>query len=68
MCILNTQGKTVVTYEFELEAIKKLIAQDMNVPEKELTVDYVLTDVADDRFSTRPDYRVSRIKVTHKPE
>lgn len=68
MGILNTQGKTVVTYEFELDAIKKLIAQDMNVPEKELTVDYVLTDVADDRFSSRSDYRVSKIKVIHKPE
>ena len=68
MGILNTQGKTVVTYEFQLDAIKELIAKDMNVSTDELKVEYVMTDTADDRFERTPNYKVTKIKVTHTPK
>jgi len=51
-------------YEFSPDEIKKLIANDMEMPLDAVSVEYVLSDFADDRFSTAPDYQVTKIEVT----
>ncbi len=51
-------------YEFSPDEIKKLIANDMEIPLDAVSVEYVLSDIADDRFSTIPDYQVTKIEVT----
>lgn len=52
-----------VVYEFSLEEVKKLIAADLEVSPENIQVEYVLTDVSDDRFEMFPRYKVTSIKV-----
>ena len=48
-------------YTFSLSEIKSMIARELNVPERAVTVTYSIDDTSDDRY---PDYVVSGVKVT----
>ena len=52
------------TYEFSLDDIKKLICNDLNVPENTVTVKYKTVDTSDDRFGGSPSYSVTSVEVT----
>lgn len=49
-------------YEFSLDALKKLISQDMKIPEHAITIDYIISDTSDDRFHS-PNYELTSIVV-----
>lgn len=53
-----------IKYEFSPDEIKILIANDMEMPLDAVSVEYILSDIADDRFSTVPNYQVTKIEVT----
>ena len=62
-----TLATMVVAYEFDPAMLKKLIAKDLVVPEDQVTVDYVISEVGGDpldRFPGRP--AVTSIHVTIK--
>jgi len=50
-------------YEFSIDEIKKLISQDMKIPEHAITMDYIISDTSDDRFNRTPNYELTRIVV-----
>ena len=70
MSILDTSSKdTTITYEFSLDQMRKLIAHDLNVAEREVTVEYVLGDDGYDGpgWSSHSSHRVcTKVKVTVK--
>ena len=49
------------TYEFDLNEIKQLVANELKVNSDQVTVEYVLEDIGDDRFS---NLKVAKLKVT----
>lgn len=52
-----------VTHEFSIDEIKKLIALDLNIPAKAISVSYNITDTSDDRFHHSPNPQVTSIIV-----
>lgn len=64
--IKNNEAKSTVEYTVELDAIKKLIAKDLEVPEEEIDVRYVIDVVNEDPMDRFPgNHVVTRVKVTH---
>ena len=51
-------------YEFSLDEMKKLIASDLGQDVENISVEYVKTDVSNDRFDNYPRYEVTKIKVS----
>ncbi len=49
------------TYEFDLNEIKQMIANELKVNSDQVTVEYVREDIGDDRFS---NLKVAKLKVT----
>lgn len=46
--------------------VKEIIAKEMELPVDEISVNFIQTDMADDRFDTRPRYEVTSINIIHK--
>lgn len=66
MSIIKGNKKTTVTYEIKPEDIKRLIAQDLEVPESEISVDFVIQEVGGDPMDRFPGVKtVTKIRITH---
>jgi len=63
MSILK-ENKT--TYEFSLDNIKDLIVKDLNINHSthKVDVDFIQTDVSNERYDTVSRYEVTGLKVT----
>lgn len=56
---------TVSTYEFDLDAMKALIAADLNVAQSTINVEYVIQEVGGDPMDRFPGHKqVTKVKVT----
>lgn len=68
--IHSAKSQTDVTYAIDTSTITRLIAHDLGIPAKQLTVEYIIGDLGPsdpmDRFD--PPRGVVGIKVTHKTE
>lgn len=60
MAILKSK---TTRYEFSLDEMKKLIAEDMKLPLAAIHVNYPISDTSDDRFGGGPYYEVTKIEV-----
>lgn len=61
---MPTLKASSVEYKFDLSEIKRMIARDLEVPEKAVTVHYDLRDTSDDRYGYSPSYNVVSITAT----
>jgi hypothetical protein len=52
------------TYSFTPDEIKNLIANDLGKPAHDIKIDYVMTDVSNERFHEAARYEVTSINVT----
>ncbi len=60
MSILKSK---TTNYEFSLEEMSKLIANDLGFPVEAITVSYIQQDVSNDRFDRFPNYQVTKVQV-----
>lgn len=51
-------------FEFSPDEITKLVAADLNIDPTKIKVEFVQSDVSDDRFERTPRYVVTSIRVT----
>lgn len=57
----------VLTYEFDLDTMKKLIAEDLKVSVDRVTVEYVIQEVGGDPMDRFPGHKqVTGVRVTVK--
>lgn len=52
------------TYEYSLEELEIMFAQQLEVDRNQIYVDYVVTVTSDDRFGGSAHYQLSSVKVT----
>ena len=60
MSILKSK---TTNYEFSLEEMSKLIANDLGFPVEAISVSYIQQDVSNDRFDRFPNYQVTKVRV-----
>lgn len=60
MAILKSK---LTTYEFSLDEIKALIANDLELPVEVISVEFVQQDMSNERFDTHPNYQVTKLRV-----
>lgn len=64
--IKNPKTKRTTTYTLKPNDIAKLIAADLQVPESEIEVEYVIQEVGGDLMDRYPGHNeVTKIRVTH---
>lgn len=63
----GTLDSTVSTYNFSLEALKELIAADLDVDAEDLQVEYIIQEVGGDPLgSYNGRNQVTKVRVTLK--
>lgn len=58
---------STTTHEFSLIELEKMFAEQLDVPQTKITVEYVLTTMGDERWSTTYQ-KVTSVKVTVRGE
>ena len=55
---------STIQYKYSTNEIKKMLAEQLKVPEKAISVTFDQTDMSDDRFERYPRYEITSVTVT----